>query len=216
MRRLVRPPERSLFDRRVNGRRLFDVSGLVAQTIPLLFVGESTASKDTEPPKLEQQKPPTETSKAIRLELDPAIENPPDQTGLFERVPLAAKQALRLFVRVSQKPIKNNPGFYVRSDGIIVDDNNAPVEFHSNKSGYSTVRLRQGARPTLVHRIVAHNFIANPSPKKKVEVDHINGIKNDNQASNLRWVTPEENLGYWVKKSPQKAAYLMGVQAYPQ
>ena len=42
-----------------------------------------------------------------------------------------------------------------------------------------------------IHRLVALAFIENANPN--LFVNHINGIKNDNNVNNLEWVTPSEN-----------------------
>ncbi|WP_431881700.1 DUF5662 family protein [Micromonospora chalcea] len=64
---------------------------------------------------------------------------------------------------------------------------------HVTPKGYLRLQLSKGGRPRsfMVHRLVAETFI--PNPDNKPEVNHRNGNKRDNRATNLEWATESEN-----------------------
>ena len=67
------------------------------------------------------------------------------------------------------------------------------LKLHKSNKGYLRVSLsKKGFRcSTGAHRLVAIAFI--PNPKNKMQVNHINGIKDDNNLTNLEWCTNSEN-----------------------
>lgn len=64
-----------------------------------------------------------------------------------------------------------------------------------NNKGYDRVCLSKDGkgRHFLVSRLVAQAFCANPDPEICITVDHIDGDTLNNYASNLRWMSQEDN-----------------------
>ena len=72
------------------------------------------------------------------------------------------------------------------------------------RSGYHKVSLCKKAmiKQISVHRLVACAFVDNKENKK--EVNHINGVKTDNNKSNLEWCTRKENALHSYRTGLQK------------
>lgn len=85
--------------------------------------------------------------------------------------------------------------YYISNYGNIFNKNKTKLEGHKNLQGYIFVRLKQNDKSVLfrVHRLVCEIFNGK-SPENKNIVDHINRIRDDNKAINLRWVSQEENM----------------------
>ena len=67
--------------------------------------------------------------------------------------------------------------------------------FRNNK-GYMRVCLCQygESRHFLVSRLVAAAFCPNDDPQHKTTIDHIDGDKKNNRATNLCWMTLKDNV----------------------
>jgi hypothetical protein len=68
-----------------------------------------------------------------------------------------------------------------------------------NENGYLSVSLYRGGvgRRRMTHRLVAEAFL-DPDPDRPF-VDHVNAVRDDNRACNLRWVTQSENCRHAVE-----------------
>jgi hypothetical protein len=82
-----------------------------------------------------------------------------------------------------------------------------------NRKGYLNVKLckkidgTNTEKSVIIHRLVANEFLENPF--NKPQVNHKNGIKDDNFVDNLEWNTGSENVIHALKtnlKIPQKGS----------
>lgn len=84
------------------------------------------------------------------------------------------------------------------------------LSLSDNGSGYKTVMLstplRKKSYRAYVHRLVMESFVG----INKLEVDHIDGDKSNNQLSNLRYCTSRENKHYYHNTNDSSSDY-MGV-----
>jgi hypothetical protein len=95
--------------------------------------------------------------------------------------------------------VRRKESYFIRTDGRIRLFKEKILSACYNK-GYIFVHLQKTGygKKYPVHRLVATSFIDNPS--SLAQVNHKNGIRDDNRIENLEWVTNEENSRHsrWV------------------
>ena len=119
------------------------------------------------------------------------------------------------------KPVCGYEGFYeVSTEGRVrslprATTNGGILKPIYSKDGYASVHLSREGHDKIkrINRLVAEAFI--PNQENKPEVNHLNGIRDDNRLCNLEWATTSENnlhacrvlgRGHWSrgKKLPFK------------
>lgn len=116
-------------------------------------------------------------------------------------------------LNIEWKPVKGYEGLYeVSNDGRVrrLRFTNGSHDFEKvreckqtlNTWGYMTVNLSKNGKGNTkrVHRLVANAFLG----ESNLQIDHIDGNKQNNRLDNLEYVTPKENTNRAWKKGIAK------------
>jgi len=117
------------------------------------------------------------------------------------------------------KLIENTERYYVDKCGKIYSKNKngfIELKIFKNKQGYCRVNIKRLGKwkQVFVHRLVAEAFIG--KVEGDMQVNHINGIKDDNNLSNLEIVTRSENAmhSHYILGNNVKPVYKLSYENF--
>jgi hypothetical protein len=106
------------------------------------------------------------------------------------------------------KQINDYPNYSISNLGVIKNNKNLIMKLNKIKAGYLNIKLgKDGIRKFFLHhQLMGLHFI--PNPENYSQIDHINGVRNDNRLENLRWVNHSQNQRNKKKKTNCSSQYL--------
>jgi len=115
---------------------------------------------------------------------------------------------------MKEQIIKDFPMYKIREDGKVFSKHKTKNKCKSNdgwhelnsvldkRVGYYLVTLvnkdTKIRKNQFIHRLLGEAFIYNDDPDNKVHINHKDGNKQNNDLTNLEWVTPKENAQHAV------------------
>ena len=100
------------------------------------------------------------------------------------------------------KPLTDDPRYFISNQGRIISTargKEKEMKHGKDRCGYHRITTsKDGIKQTrMIHQLVAKTFVDGYS--EGLEVNHKDGIKDHNEASNLEWVTTADNLRHAYK-----------------
>lgn len=89
------------------------------------------------------------------------------------------------------------PKYLVGENGVVVNMLSGGISKFRSNEGYLTVSLQNKNRNWVsmsIHRLIALCFVNSPGPIDGLVVNHLDGIKINNEPRNLEWCTVRENV----------------------
>ena len=99
------------------------------------------------------------------------------------------------------KTLEEDNRYQISNFGRVMGTRGKIISYQYHSNGYISTKI--GGIRKSIHRLVAKTFV--PNPLLKPQVNHKNGIKDDNRVENLEWVTQSENL---------KHSYVIGTHKF--
>lgn len=115
----------------------------------------------------------------------------------LKRLGLTRRVEFKLEVDEYLSDIPNFSSYSISNFGkVLKKKDNTLIKESYTTDGYASIKLvdDKGKRTTIrLNRLVASVFIHNDNPNIKIEVNHKDGNKKNNRATNLEWSTPSDN-----------------------